>query len=235
MSRQSGAALLYLIAAIIVMGALAAGLAILTPSSTQTIITNNYLQRAYYLALSGQNIFDTDHSSLSYGNSSTYTIGSDSITLRYDDFTTDGYVNVYSTGTVNAGTSIEANRSIIAKHSVKSNVLTMTGETIIYDKKRKKYTVSDSSQYNNVGIVSGTTPGHAGQPVTSIKGKVGNALQFNCSQYARVVFPDISAYDIFYSGRSCCGLMLLILTTTMQALSIREIRQGDAVQAMGRF
>lgn len=117
--RQRGAALLYAIGALLVMGSLAGGLALLTPSSTMTEQAENRHMRAYYLALTGLGFCQQIAKSLSSTTPSvTLSLGQDVITISYSGSVISGFT-VTSKGTVNSGTPLEAN--YILSHHFSSN------------------------------------------------------------------------------------------------------------------
>ena len=108
--QQGGASLIFMIATIVVIGALGAGVVLMTSGSSQNELAENRHLRAYYLALSGQNVWPVVKSSLTSGTTYTYTLGSDSFTLLQSvvDQTNNIYT-VSSQGIVSGGAPLEAN------------------------------------------------------------------------------------------------------------------------------
>lgn len=201
--KQYGATLIYVIGALVILGAIAAGIAILSSSATRSGIQNNYKQRAFYLAASGQNLWLANNSGYSLGIPYTFITDAGNITIKYAGIDASARAIVQTLGVVNPGKGDEANQYISTSKQFSSSVLKWDDDSLIYDNSGELTinvtSVTDLSVYKNTGTAYGITS-KTNSPVTSVTGKVGSAFYFFCGQYARVVFPDISAYDIFYSG-----------------------------------
>jgi hypothetical protein len=129
------------------------------------------------------------------GTTYTYTMGSDTFTLsQTGPDVTSGKYAVVSIGTVGAGTPQVANchlSATISPATTIGNVLSSTLDAISLSK-----TVDDASPNSN----DGTAKGKNSNAATVSTGVVGNSIHFDCSQYARIVYPGINAYNIYYSG-----------------------------------
>ena len=197
---SSGMTLLLLIIGLVIMSGLAASMSsFYNASNTSSVNDIGYLN-AYYLAESGVRYAKLKQ--LAVG-SYTYSLGT---TGNIVSLVIDATKGTTSTGVYSSNTNLKSTR-VISDSSYKGvsalppvgNVLAMTGDAILYDKTTGNY-VTDSSPNNNNGVIKGVTKHYPNNPIELTTGKLGNALQFYCDQYSRIVFPDIYQYDIFYSG-----------------------------------
>jgi hypothetical protein len=128
---QRGVALLYIVGAIAALGAIAAAITTLTPSSTMTgQYENNYL-RAYYIAMSGQNAWQNLKQSSS---PQVFTVNSDKITLSHTFTSVYSPYTVTSIGTAQPGTASEANFLITKNFSASSPINDLSQFSIIENK-----------------------------------------------------------------------------------------------------
>lgn len=101
--RQSGSTLLWMIGALVVLGAVAAGVALMSPSAINQELANNRHQQSYYVALSGINFAKSlTETQLITVDSKTYSIGSGEFTLKVGDKSGTTYP-VSSLGSINKG------------------------------------------------------------------------------------------------------------------------------------
>jgi|GEM_PF-6234305 len=100
-AARRGSALLYVIASIVLLGSVGAGVAYFSSSSSQTQVSHSPGVQAYYLSLSGKN-----HADKSGETSGTYQLGDGSFILSGDTSAMN------SRGTANSGGGREANYDI---------------------------------------------------------------------------------------------------------------------------
>ncbi len=111
--NTSGAALLYIVAALTLLGAIGAGIAVMSSSSLQEKLTGEREQQAYYVALSGLNyvksLTQTDVASL-LGKNSTYALNGNSQFKLFVSNAATPPPNYMATveGVVNSATGAEA-------------------------------------------------------------------------------------------------------------------------------
>jgi hypothetical protein len=114
MNKNNGFSLIYIIASIVALGAIAVGITVFTPSSYLTETAQNYHDKSYYAAMSGINYAKTlTDSNLAgmVGVEKQYTIGDCNFTLLVSA-KVGGKYPVQSIGTSNKGTSNESNFSL---------------------------------------------------------------------------------------------------------------------------
>lgn len=222
LAGQCGATLLYVIGAIVLLGGIAAALAVMSPSTTQSKLEQEAGDRAFYNAQSGLNFI--------YSMAAAYKANGESINAFFNDYGGNGNLITYNLPgngsfcyrlAVNSINSIDSNSGTFDISYLMGTV--GSGQTTKYayllyggdrgSKNTIDYTlnhtilsspydtisdsmVSDTSQYKNDGTVKGTNS----SAVTVAQGVVNNALYFNCGLYGRVVYPGIDAYNIYYSG-----------------------------------
>ena len=139
MSGCGGASLLYLIAAMATLGALAVGVSHFTATSTQTIITDNRGKKAYYLALSGLNGWRQMQQPT---NPATFTIGNDTITLSYTGSGLGSY-DVKSIGTSQGETGFESNFLISKTIPAETEPINDLGEFGVIENKQYSVVIVD--------------------------------------------------------------------------------------------
>ena len=113
--NQSGAILLSVLIACLAFSCLAASIFLLTSHTTMTTVRRADAMHAYYLALSGLNLW-TD------GRTGAFDLGDGRITLSQSAQDADGAVTVTSIGTVNAESGQEVNMRVAAKRQVASTI-----------------------------------------------------------------------------------------------------------------
>jgi len=191
--NNGGLTLLLLIVGIVIISGLSAAMVTFYNTSTISEINDIGYLNAYYLAESG--IRYAKLKPLSVGTSSTYSLNSSGSTIS---IVIDANEGTTSTGIYSLNSGLKSTRVLYDK-SCKGlgNVLSMSGNEIKKDT-AGNYVIDNSGNQNN-GYVYGVVKSGI-EPVSLVTGMVGNALKFNCNQYARVVFSDINPYDIYYSG-----------------------------------
>ncbi len=107
---QSGAVLLYCIAALVLLSALAAAVAALTPGAAMTTIAGYNEQRAYYLALSGLNFWQQ-------GRTGVFNVNGDTFTLTESGPDASGYYTVSCLGRAFPNTPQETNIHLTARRA----------------------------------------------------------------------------------------------------------------------
>ena len=113
--EQSGAILLSVLIACLAFSCLAASVFLIASHTATTTLRGADELRAYYLALSGLNLW-TD------GRTGDFFLGGDRITLSQSAPDADDAVTVTSIGTVNAGAGHEVNVRVAAKRQVASTI-----------------------------------------------------------------------------------------------------------------
>lgn len=156
----------------------------------------------------------TDLNSGGASNTNSYSLGGDIgsfiLTAKKID---DSSLTIDSVGTTPAG-PFQAKYNIPSVVSISfsdnnytGNVLSVSGEKITTSDDGTSH-VEDASPNENTGTIFGRLShghGHGSSsgtstPVTVTTGKFGNGLAFDCTRYAGILFEDITAYDIYYSG-----------------------------------
>ncbi|MYL81521.1 hypothetical protein GTA51_00005 [Desulfovibrio aerotolerans] len=105
---SGGSSVLFAIFGITVLASLAASIARMSPSAAQTKLAGVNETRAYYMALSGLNVW-------SAGTTGTYSLADGSFTLSQTGPDASGYYTVTSLGCVDPGKASEANHTISAR------------------------------------------------------------------------------------------------------------------------
>ena len=106
--RHQGSILLFVIACLIVLSAIAAAVTTLTSSAAITNLANPSEQCAYYLALSGLHYWKN-------GRTGTFSVGEGSFTLSQTGPDKSGYYTVQSLGRTQSGSGLEANILLTAR------------------------------------------------------------------------------------------------------------------------
>jgi len=104
-----------MLAALLLVAALAAGLALFASATSWTAVTDNRHDRARYVALSGLNSWRA-------GRTGTFSLGGDVLTLSQTGPDAAGVYSVTCRASVDAGTGLEANAVLTAKRAVLSPI-----------------------------------------------------------------------------------------------------------------
>lgn len=112
---QSGSTLLFTLGALVILSGLAAGLILSSPHAVISTLAGANEMRAYYLALSGLNLWAD-------GRTGTFAIGRDTITLSQSAQDAGGSVTVTSIGTVDSGSTQETNVRVAARRQTAATI-----------------------------------------------------------------------------------------------------------------
>ncbi|MFU2208821.1 hypothetical protein [Solidesulfovibrio sp. C21] len=112
---QSGSTLLFTLGALVILSGLAAGLVLSSPHAVISTLAGANEMRAYYLALSGLNLWAD-------GRTGTFAIGGGTITLSQSAQDAGGSVTITSIGTVGSGSTQETNVRVTARRQTAATI-----------------------------------------------------------------------------------------------------------------
>lgn len=115
---NKGTILLYAIGAILVIGALSAGVTLMSPSTMNSVLENNCQQQSYYLALTGTNAWQRLQQA---SNPQTFHVGNAKFTLSYTG-SGIGPFTITSVGCANSAHNNETNVYVQSYKSLESPV-----------------------------------------------------------------------------------------------------------------
>lgn len=206
---SSGASLLWVIAAITIVGGFAAAITTMTPSSMQGRFSGERGSRAYYAALSGVEFFkglqDSERDAFKAKSNAerTITFGEDRffVTNIASD-SENWYIDVVGSsleGGKSVANYILSNRSIARTTMKTTPILEDKFDSIVeavVDSVKVRMT-DDSSATNNDGFVKGSSTSGVVVDSNAIQ---GNSYKFASSYRGRVVHEFVEDYNIFYKG-----------------------------------
>jgi hypothetical protein len=200
-AARRGSALLYVIASIVLLGSVGAGVAYFSSSSSTSQISQSQSQSSYYAAIAGCEYFraldETDRSAIAAMDISSRKFTLAGTSFAFTQVEQDaGNWYITSVGQSQSSNTRESNYiigQVVEKKfsGIQKETLGMSGENTPDGKK-----AFDSSDYANHGEFKGKNS----NAVKQVNGVYNNAFLFSSTNRGRVVYSFNEAYNIFYEG-----------------------------------